>query len=134
GFMPSGIWGESAMGRAIRESDWKLFRELQPLALDRFCQHVLAEVSQLGADAGRSNHEGYLAVFKLLRRRDEELSDAFNYSRRSIAVLQLARIRFQELLSEEEFGRFSPETRAAVQGLLESWRTEQGPEADPPPD
>lgn len=30
------------MEREIRESDWKLFRQLRPLALDRFCQRVLA--------------------------------------------------------------------------------------------
>ena len=35
------------MERGINESDWKLFRQLQPLALDRFCQRVLAEVSRL---------------------------------------------------------------------------------------
>ena len=122
------------MERDIRESDWKLFRELRPLALDRFCQRVLAEVSRRGTDASMSNHERYLAVFELLRRRDEELADAFNDPRRSTAVLQLARIRFQELLSEEEFGRFSPETRAAVQGFLEIWRAEQVAAADRPRD
>jgi hypothetical protein len=120
------------MERAIRESDWKLFRELQPLAIERFCQRVLAEVSRLGADAGRSNQERYLAVYKLLRQRDDELADAFNGPRRSTAVLQLARVRFQELLSEEEFARFSPETRAHVQSLLEFWRTEESAAADRP--
>ena len=102
------------MERAIRESDWKLFRKLQPLALDRFCQRVLAEVSRLGADDAMSNHERYLAVFRLLGRRAKELADAFNDTRRSTAVVQLARIQFQDLLSEEEFARFGPETRAAV--------------------
>jgi hypothetical protein len=52
------------------------------------------------------------------------LADAFNGPRRSTAVLQLARIRFQGLLSEEEFARFSTETRAAVQGLREFWQAE----------
>jgi hypothetical protein len=122
------------MERAIRESDWKLFREFQPLALDRFCQRVLAEVSRVSADAGRSNHERYLAVFKLLQRRDEELAEAFDDPRRSTAVVQLARIRFQELLSEEEFARFSPEARAAVQSLLEIWQAEPPAAADRPRD
>jgi hypothetical protein len=36
---------------------------------------------------------------------------------------ELARIRFQELLTEDKFTRFSPETRASVQVLLEMWRT-----------
>jgi hypothetical protein len=36
--------------------------------------------------------------------------------------VQLARIRFRELLTDEEFAGFSPETRASVQALLEIWR------------
>src|SRR5258707_13944135 len=51
---------------------------LQPLALDRFCQRVLAEVGRLAGDADKSNHQRYLAVFRLLQRRDEELANAFN--------------------------------------------------------
>jgi hypothetical protein len=121
---------ESAMERAIRESDWKLFRQLQPVALDRFCRQVLDDVGRLGSDAGKSNHERYLAVFRLLRRRDEELGDAFNDTRRSNAVLQLARIRLRGLLSEDEFARFSPETRSAVEALLEFWGSEVSAETD----
>jgi hypothetical protein len=110
------------MERGILEADWKLFRQLQPLALDRFCQRVLAEVTRIAADSNTSNHDRYLAVFKLLQRRDEELADAFNARRRSTAVVQLARIQFQGLLTEAEFSRFSPETRASVQVYLEMWR------------
>jgi hypothetical protein len=105
------------------ESDWKLFRKLEVLALDRFCQRVLAEVSGLVADAVKTNHERYLAVYKLVRRRDKELADAFNDPRRSTALVQLARIRFRELLTDEEFAGFSPETRASVQMFLEMWRS-----------
>jgi len=110
------------MERGFPESDWKLFRKLQLLALDRFCQRVLAEVSQLAADVGKSSHERYLAVFKLLQRRDKELADAFNDPRRSTALVQLAQIRFRKLLTDEEFAGFSPETRASVQMFLELWR------------
>ena len=52
------------MEHGINESDWKLFRQLQPLALDRFCQRVLTEVRRLTADTDTSNHERYLAMFK----------------------------------------------------------------------
>src|SRR5262249_27257251 len=115
--------GGSPMERGIHEPDWKLFRRLQPLALDRFCQRVLTEVSRLAADSGKSNHERYLAVFKLLERRDEELADAFNNPRRSTALVQLARIRFEGLLTEEEFAGFSLETRASVQVFLDVWQS-----------
>ena len=110
------------MERRIDESDWKLFRQLQPLVLDRFCQRVLADVTRIAADTDTSSHERYLSVFKLLQERDEELAATFDAARRSTALVQLARIRFQELLTEEEFGRFSQETRAAVQVFLEMWQ------------
>src|SRR5437763_5571116 len=110
------------MARGISESDWKLFRRLRPLALDRFCQRVLAEVGRLAADAGKGSHERYLAVFELLRRRDEELAAGFNDPRRSTALVQLARIRAEGLVTEEEFARFSPETRASVQVFLDVWQ------------
>ena len=103
------------MTRAISEPDWKLFRSLHPVALERFCERVLAEVGQLASEQDKSAHERYLAVFRLLQRRDKELAQAFNDLRRSTALLQLAIIRAQGLVTEEEIARFSPETRAAVQ-------------------
>ena len=107
------------MGDRILETDWKLFRRLQPLALDRFCQRVLAEVGQLAADSGKSHHERYLAIYRRLEDRDEQLAAAFNDPRRSTALLQLAHIRAEGLLTDEEFGQFSDGARAAVQVLLD---------------
>jgi hypothetical protein len=83
---------------------------------------ALAEVNELIAKDG-SNHERYLATFRMLRERDKELADAFNDMRRSTAILLLARIEHHKLLTDEEFARFSPETRASVQTLLEIWAT-----------
>ena len=107
------------MVREINESDWKLFRKFQPIALERFCQHVLSEVGRLASETGKSSHEQYLALFKLIERRDKELADAFNDLRRSTALLQLARIQSHELLTDEEFARFSAEARGAVQVFLQ---------------
>lgn len=113
------------MERGIPEADWKVFRQVRGVALDRFCERVLAELAEVRADAGKSNHERYLATFKLLQCRDEELASAFNDFRRSTALVQLARIQFMDLLTEEEFGRFSPETRSGVQMFLEMWRSQE---------
>jgi hypothetical protein len=104
--------------REISESDWKLFRQVHPVALERFCERVLSDLGRLASETGKTAHERYLAVFKLLQRRDKELADAFNDLRRSTAWRQLAVIRSRGLLTEEEFARFSPETRGAVQVFL----------------
>jgi hypothetical protein len=96
------------------ESDWKLFRQLRELALDRFCQRVLAEIGSLASDAGQSHHDRYVAVFNLIRERDKELAAAFDDPRRSTVLRQLALIRSRELLTDEEFARFGRETQDAV--------------------
>ena len=105
------------MSQAIPEADWKLLRQLQPAALERFCQRVLSEVERIAADAGQTNHERYLALHELMRRRDKELADAFDYLRRSTAIFQLARMRSLDLVTDDELSRFSPETRDAVGAL-----------------
>jgi hypothetical protein len=62
----------------------------------------------------------YLAVFQLIQRRDCKLANTFDDLRRSTALRQLALIQSHELLSEEEFGRFSVEKRGAVESRLGS--------------
>ena len=104
--------------RTISESDWKVFRQLHPLALERFCERILAEVAEVGADTGKSAHERYLAMYRLVKRRDKEVAEAFNDLRRSTAWRQLALFRSWGLLTEEEFARFSPETHAVMQVFL----------------
>lgn len=98
----------------ISESDWKRFRKLSQLALERFCSRVLSEVGQLAADTATDPHQRYLSLYKLVEARDSELGDLFNDCRRSTAFPQLARIRSFGLLTDEEFAEFSETTRGAV--------------------
>lgn len=110
------------MPRAIKESDWKLFRQLHPIALERFCQRVLGEIVHAAADTGKSAHQRYLDVFRLIERRDKELAHAFDDLRRSTALTQIAIIQSHGLLTEEEFSRFSPETRNVVGSIVAAMR------------
>lgn len=105
------------MSLEIQESDWKVFRQLRPIALDRFCWRVLDEIQQVSADTKRSTHERYLAVYDLIQRRDRELADAFNEPRRSHAFLQLMSIQSHRLLTEEELGLFSSELRERLKSV-----------------
>jgi hypothetical protein len=106
------------MDREIRESDWKILRQLHPVALDRFCQRILSEVGDVISDTEQNSHARYLELVKLIERRDGELADAFDDLRRSTALLKLVRMQSQRLLTEAELARFSSETRDAVQRLL----------------
>jgi hypothetical protein len=104
--------------RTISERDWKIYREFHAVALERFCQRILAEVNYVASDAEKTSHERYLAVFKVIMRRNEEIADAFDHLRRSTALHQLACMQAHKLLTDEEMAHFSPDTREAVQVLL----------------
>jgi hypothetical protein len=99
------------------ESDWPAFRELQQIALERFCKRALEEVQTILSDGSRSHHERYLDVFRLLRRRDDELAHAFNDPRRSRMIGQLVAIYGHGLLQPDEMGRFPERTRATIESL-----------------
>jgi hypothetical protein len=101
------------------ESDWKVFRQLRELALQRFCQRVLIEVEKISSDPTASFHDRYLRVYRLLQGRDRELGDAFNAPRRSTAMVQLVIIKAQRLLEPEELARFTAPTRETVAALTD---------------
>ena len=103
------------------ESDWKIFRELREVALERFCKRVLAELEPLRLHTSRSHHERYLDVFRLLQERDDELAHAFNNPRRSQMIVQLAAIHAHGLLEPEELARFTPQTRATIESFAKEF-------------
>src|SRR5690242_8709432 len=104
--------------RGIPEADWKRFRELQAVALERFCQRVLDDIERLAGDKSKSAHERYAAVYRLIQRRDRELADAFDSPRRSTAFQQLALLRRRRLVTDEEMAEFTEETRAVIESFL----------------
>ena len=106
----------------IKESDWRRFKKLHAVALERFCEQVLREVARAGADKSKTPHKRYLEVFRLIQRRDRELADAFDDFRRSTAVRQLYIIRAYGLLTEAELSEFSPEVRGELEHLREFHR------------
>lgn len=109
------------MDDRLSESEWKyLSRQLQPIALDRFCRRVLADLARLAEDDGTSSHERYRAVFQSIEERDRELADAFDGLRRSTAFSQLLRMRSLGLVTDEELAGFSPATRKAIGALRAS--------------
>jgi len=101
------------------ESDWKVFRELRELALERFCERVLDDIEPLRLNTSRNYHERYLDVSRFLQERDEKLGRAFNDPRRSQMIFQLATMHAYGLLEPNELARFSVRTRAIVESLAE---------------
>jgi hypothetical protein len=102
----------------IAEVDWKVLRRVHPLALERYCERVLAEIEHVIHNGAQSTHQRYLNIFKIIERRDREMASIFNDPRRSNALTMLARIRSDGLLTEDEFSGLSQETRSAIELLL----------------
>lgn len=110
----------------LPEADWKSFRKLREVALDRLCNQILREIGDLTSDAAKTSHERYLAVYKLIRKRDDEIAHAFNDPRRSVAVLQLSTMLSLGLVTQDELQDFTPDTRAVVESLHRSMRRGRG--------
>jgi hypothetical protein len=102
------------MALEIKESDWKLFRQLHNAALERFCERVLNEIRSAMVNDGDSYHDRYLVVFALIRDRDKAIASMFNDVRRSNALILLANIKQAGLLTPAEVAQFSAETREAI--------------------
>jgi hypothetical protein len=95
------------------ERDWKVFRQLRPVALERFCERVLSRIKGI-VRSGDTAHQRYLRVFKVIDEQDRELAALFNNPRRSTAWSQLLMICAQGLLTPEEMQRFSEDTQRRI--------------------
>ncbi len=101
----------------IKESDWKLLRELKNVALERLCQRALEDLQRAALAPSQNWHERYLQVYSLIHERDKEVADIFNDLRRSTALLRLMMMRTAGLVTDEEMSRFSEETQKAARPL-----------------
>ena len=98
------------MSRSISERDWKVFRELRQVALERLCDKILAEAKAEIERPAKTSHEKYLSLYKLMEERDDDVARGFNDFRRSTALMQIGIIHSMGLFTGEELRRFSPET------------------------
>ncbi len=113
----------------IPESDWRHFKRVHEVLLERFCQRTLDDLAAMLRAREGSAHEQYRRAYQFLEERDEEMSRAFDDFRRSTAVMQLAIMRRMGLLSDDELSVFSERTQQVVRGV-DSLRS-AGPGASP---
>jgi hypothetical protein len=103
----------------LPEADWRLSRDLGKRSLERLFERTLAEAAGVATDPAVLPRDRYHRLCQLIRERDRELADTFDNPRRSVAVLQLMRQGGLGLITDEEFARFSDETRRRVAGSLD---------------
>ena len=104
--------------RETKEREWRVLRRVHPLALERFCERVLAAIDRVSRDGATSHHTRYLQICRILQQRDREMARLFDHPRRCHALAMLAQSCTQGLLTEDEFSSLSPETRGAIQMRL----------------
>ena len=106
----------------IRAADWKIFRRLHDIALERYCQRVLEEV-RVAAECTSDYHDCYLRLYRLIRERDKTMAVTFDDPRRSNAFLLLANMIDEELLAPEELKQFSLEVQERIEVINELRRS-----------
>jgi hypothetical protein len=106
----------------FKESDWKVFRPLHSVALERYCQRVIEEV-RVAAECTSDYHDCYLRLYRLIRERDKTMAITFDDPRRSNAFLLLANMIAEELLTPEEIEQFSLEVQERIEVINELRRS-----------
>jgi hypothetical protein len=105
--------------RTFPERDWKTLSRLKPLALDRLCKRILDGAKEIIDDVEKGeNHDAYLSLYKYIMEQDEEVALCFNDWRRTNAMILLGSWRVRNLITDEEFAAFTPETRGIIDFLL----------------
>lgn len=98
----------------VKESDWKLLRQLVPTALDRLSRRILDRIGQTSGQKSKTFHERFLEAYLVMENGNDEMGAAFNDLKRSNALMRLAIMKAQGLVTEDELSRFSEETRRQV--------------------
>ena len=98
----------------IKESDWKLVRELRPIALERLCGQLLREVGKQCECGERPSYQRFMRVFTVVQDGNDQIARAFDDLRRSTALARVAVMRSNGLITEAEFSRFSEDSRARI--------------------
>ncbi|HET8554752.1 MAG TPA: hypothetical protein VFL78_08005 [Rhodanobacteraceae bacterium] len=93
----------------VAESDWKKFRQLYFVALERFSARILDECQTVCRDDARTAHERYGDLFGLIRDRNKLMAMIFDDPRRSEAHLSLMLMVRHGLVTENELSRFTLE-------------------------
>ncbi len=95
----------------ISEADWKHFKKVKAVTLDKFCKMTLDDAVERINDVTLSNHEKYISLYKLFESRDKKIAGIFDYNSRSKVMLQLYLLKSEGLLNLEQIAGFSDEVQ-----------------------
>ncbi|QJI33281.1 hypothetical protein [Pseudomonas sp. ADAK13] len=99
---------------SISESDWKKFKALRALALERFYLGVLAAAKSISERETLSAEARYRTLYRLTKDRDNDIVLMFDFYSRSKARESLAQMISHDLLTDSELSVLSEETLSAI--------------------
>ena len=105
----------------MKESDWKIFKQIKEIAIERFCEMALTEFRECMDDESTHIHNRYLLHYKLVQNRDRKMELLFDGQSRSKAKLQLLAIRGEGLADEELVQKLSDEFRDQTDPKRHGW-------------
>lgn len=100
------------------ERDWKVFRELREVALERLCERALRDATAVIEASSKTHHERFLELYTLVGERNRDIARGFDGARRSAMLIQLAFMHRLGLLEADELDRFSSSTRERIEALV----------------
>ncbi len=98
----------------LPEKDWKQLSKLKDRLIQRFCDEILIKVKPITENKGNDSFKAYQDLWEVLEKVEDELSLMFDDIVRSNAFLKLALWRKSGLLLDEEFDKFTHETRDLI--------------------
>lgn len=101
----------------MKESDWKIFKQVKATALDKFFSKILSEVQTTVSNSSQSNHERFLKLYYFINSSNKKMSNIFDGYSRSGANLQTMLMRNNDLLSEEMVAKFTAEFQAMTKPI-----------------
>ena len=107
------------MNQGPTKSDWRHFKHVRELALERLCKRILDDVAANAADSSQTYHERYLKIYKMVQDYDDDIAMGFNEFSRSRMLQQTIFLRSRDLISDDEMSGFSDGVRKSVGWALE---------------
>ena len=105
----------------MKESDWKIFKQIKEKAVEQFCQQSLDEFKEVINDKNEHVLNRFILLTKLVQNHDKRLNLLFDSHSRSKMRIQLIAIRGEGLADESLLSKLSEELLKATDPKSHGW-------------
>ena len=105
--------------RHIKESDWKYLRKIKDQILNLHCDAILEVIDLILQNRKGEEHKSYIQICNLLNDKDDEIAVTYNDLKRSNVIEKICHMRRNLAMTDEEFSKFSEETKNIVNRILD---------------